>query len=177
MAIDEDWFSDHVAEAQRWQRLVNESIRLVPELAAWLWDAEATTVGPGDVWWTIVDRGLDEDYFPRDLETGVWQRILKLVEWILRAAEVLRTDGGDDDDLVVLGSFTEAGVLCDLTRNRDGLERLTPWMGPAAIIAARREVEAHQHSRGWDCEAVDWSSSAAAFDDDIPDLRKLYPSP
>jgi hypothetical protein len=65
--------------------------------------------------------------------------------------------GGGEEDRTLLGTFAEAGIVCEITRSQSALEALLPLMGPLAVQAAHREVAAHASSRGFAEGDVDWA--------------------
>jgi hypothetical protein len=170
-----EWKLTEREEAVRWQRLVGEGLRLLPEVKAWLqeWDEDEPELaaksdlarwGPGNVGIEITSKMLHLDGFPRYLDGDLWPRVLafvELVEDLLALLEAERDE--DDEDLTTLGSFADAEIICGFTRNRGGLVRLLPWIGPRTAAAARREIEVHSQSRRFGVENVDWSSASSDY--------------
>ena len=117
----------------------------LPELAGVLGRRELQApVTPGDVWTTISLELLSEDGTPLDSESDLWPRLLRLLEVVEELRDLLeQTDTHSEEDVLTLDAFANAGLLCDITRSRVGLERLLPWMGPRTVEAARGEVEVH----------------------------------
>jgi hypothetical protein len=119
-------------------------------------------ISPGWVWCRIVDQLLDADGSPRLLDGDVWARVLSLLEVVVTAASRLEAqEGSSSDDVTLLWAFAETGIVCDMTRNLTGLEALLSRMGELTVKAARREVRAHDKSRGFGEADVDWNRGSS----------------
>jgi len=57
-----------------------------------------------------------------------------------------------------------SGIMCDVTRNRESLQCLLPWMGPVSVDTAHGEVSARASSRSYDHDDVDWASSGKGYE-------------
>ena len=57
-----------------------------------------------------------------------------------------------------------SGIMCDVTRNRESLQCLLPWMGPVSVDIAHGEVSARARSRSYDLDDVDWASSGTGYE-------------
>jgi hypothetical protein len=131
---------DGQAEARRWHRFVSAFLTELPELAGLLADREVEPpLTPGDLWTTISLELLADDYAPLRTETHVWTRLLRLLEVVEELRDLLeQATPESEDDILTLDAFVNAGLLCDITRNRAGLEQLLPWMGPLTPIFTQR---------------------------------------
>jgi hypothetical protein len=151
------------ALAVRWRVLVDISLAELPEIAEELDEDDAIRT-LGAVWTTVVRRGAGDDRAPIWLGTSdFWVRALRVVELVEEALVLIADDPAREEDASELGAFSIAGVLCEVTGNLRGLERLLPLMGPLSVGACRDEVEVHEVSRGFNGSAVDWALAGTSF--------------
>ena len=155
------------AEAERWRSLVSVFRTHVPELETWWndWDGDIERATPGTVWNVLCLRLLDSDAAPRIEHLEVWVRVLSLIEVVEEAIEIVgRIEGERSDDATVLYAFANAGILCNVGWNRDGLSSLLRFMGPRTAVAARHDIAYHGRvEREWGGHDVDWSSATSDF--------------
>ncbi len=167
-------------DEQRWQRLVSAFLLELPELSGFLARPEIDrAVTPGDVWTTISLELLSDDYAPLGTESDLWARLLGLLEVVEELRDLLeQTVPHSEEDVLTLDAFANTGLLCDITRNRAGLERLLPWMGPRTVQAARGEVAVHDRvHREWGGRDVSWESAGTACRFTDFDPVSLRPEP
>ena len=172
--------SAEAQDGQRWRRLVSAFLVEVPELSGLLARREVEEpITLGDVWTTISLELLSDDYAPLQTESELWARLLRLLEVVEELRDFLeQTVPHSQEDVVMLDAFANAGLVCDITRNRAGLERLLPSMGPRTIQAVRGEVAVHDRvHREWGGRDVAWESAGAAFRRADVDPAGLRPQP
>jgi hypothetical protein len=158
------------SEGRRWAALVETALGVVPDLESWL---EETHEGsdfpawwtPGDVWTELAARLLDDEDFPKAVDDETWTQLLAYLEIVEEVLDGLEDErGGEDQDVVTLHAFANAGILHEISRNRDGLASLLPRMGPRVTAAVRGEVELHNRlMNDWDGREVDWSVAGRDF--------------
>ena len=110
-------------------------------------------------------------------QTDIWTRLLRLLEVAEELRALLEQATPESEaDILTLDAFVRAGLLCDITRSRVGLELLLPWMGPRTVRAARGEAEAHHRvDRDWGGQDVDWDLAGTAFRPARLDPVNLWP--
>jgi hypothetical protein len=158
--------SEEEEEARRWQKLVDAFLDHLPEVRSalerfsYLVDyEEGRRWGPGDLAPQVSTDLLDFDCYPVGLETDVWRRLLAFLEIVEELRELLERDVGEGHpDAVTVNAFADAGILCSVTSNRDGLQVLLPLMGPKTVESAKAEVTMHRR------DEPDWSLAGSEFE-------------
>ena len=121
---------------------------------------------PVGVWFALTLAVMDAGKPRLDLR-DFWRSYLAYVELAAESEDELRrlsADPDDDEDVRVLNSFVDAGVICDITRDRDGFLALLPYLGPRLVSAAHREVGVHGRvSDDWGGRDIDWSRGGTEF--------------
>jgi hypothetical protein len=114
---------------------------------------------PAQVWNTLMLTVMDYDR-PRLEFDDFWPGYLSYVELAAEALDLLQaaTDRPDEDrDAAELGTFVDAGVICDITTDGEGLQALLPYLGPLSVCAAHAEVGAHRRVlHDWGGHDIDW---------------------
>lgn len=162
MTVDED----PASEARRFAGLIGVLRDTVPEIDEWWADSYAE----GETPMTLCSAGIeastlhlfDGDDHPLLVDT-VWPRLLQVVELALLVFEILWSDEVLEPDAVTVDCFAGAGIICDLTRTRESIRTLLPWMGPETVAFAQGEVENHSGSRGFGVADVDWTGAGSSF--------------
>ncbi len=154
-----------MVEAVRFNALLSAVREVVPEVDDWWADRSREDKGPltlAELSWLVPFHVFDEAGVPTG-DTGLWARLLRIVEALLLLEDALWADEQWDDDAAEVDAFVGAGMICDVTRTRGSLEALLPWMGPECVASARIEVAAHSTSRGFSVEEVDWTDAGTRF--------------
>jgi hypothetical protein len=168
---------DPETEVRRFASLLSLLDRVVPELADWR--AASSPEGP----MTIIDAGLETRWnlFDDDARLivvdDIWRRLLQVVELVLAIDEGWWTDEATEDDAATLDAFAGAGIVCDVTRAIDSIQAVLPFMGPRTIEVATQEVCNHAESRGFDVDAIDWTTAGASFVGLDLDFMDYLPTP
>jgi hypothetical protein len=171
---------DPESEAQRFGALLTVLIETVPELGGWWAESNDELPEPMTLCQAGIEAGVfrlfDEDDQLRHVNT-VWPRMLRFIELAFRVEDILWSDETREADAVTIDAFATCGLVCDLTRARDSIETLLPWMGPETVESARREVELHWRSRGFGVEDVAWAKAGTAFVELDHRPEDLVPAP
>src|SRR5437660_1492270 len=122
--------SEEEGAVRRWKPLVDAFFDHVPEVRSALerWDyEEGRRWGPGYLSSEVATELLDRDDYPVGLGTDVWRRLLAFLEVVEGLWELMARDVSErHPDAVTVDAFANAGILCDVTRNREGLQALLP---------------------------------------------------
>jgi hypothetical protein len=121
---------------------------------------------PGQIHTSLIMQVLSEDQ-PAPGTEDFWPAFLAFTELNAEAYTWLseRTvDRDDDEDLLELMTFVEAGVVCDITRSRNGFEQLLPFLGPNLVAVAHAEIGHHHRVRNnWGGRDLDWRPGGSQF--------------
>lgn len=170
---------DPSAGAHRFGALLAMAQQVVPEFDRWwaAWtDGDGEPLTLGGLSWLVDLHMFDGDGVPSS-DADLWARLFRLVEVALLLGDLLWADERHHDDATEVGAFAGAGVVCDVTRTRESLDQLLPWMGPTTVTTARAEVAAHSTSRGFAVDDVDWSRAGTHFVPIDADPADLAPPP
>ena len=127
---------------------------------------DAAVESPGQVWNTLMLTVMDYER-PRLEFKDFWPGYLSYVELAAEALDRLQaaSDQPDEDkDAAELGTFVDAGVICDITSDRRGFEALLPYLGPRSVCAAHAEVGAHRRVlHDWGGQDIDWRPASSLY--------------
>lgn len=113
--------------------------------------------------WLVSFHMFEESWRAHRGHRAVGEALFRLIEVLLLVEDVLWADEHRHDDAAEVGAFARAGIICDVTRTRESLETLLPWMGPECVACSRDEVAAHSTSRGFAVDDVDWAIAGTRF--------------
>lgn len=167
------------AEATRFSAILSLLVAVVPEIQTW-WDEDRDEDDDPDVLtlsdgWLLVNRHLFDNDKPVD-DGEVWPRLLRVVEVALELCDLLSNDD-HEEDCVTVDVFAGSGIMCDITRNREFVQCLLPWMGPLSVDSAQIEVSAHASSRSFDVDDVEWALSGTGYERLAISTVSLRPTP
>jgi hypothetical protein len=116
---------------------------------------------PGMWWATVGLEVLADDLLASDADS-FWPELFGFVE-VASEVRARLSKADRDADVTHLDSFLAAGVICDVTRRSETLERLLPLMGRYAVMAAHYEVGYHDRvHEDWGGQDIDWRSGGAS---------------
>jgi hypothetical protein len=136
----------------------------VPELDGWLRSDAVPVLTLSDLKSTLTSHLLDDYYAPRSGQAATWARVFSVLEVVEEAfalafRDPLRSDAGE------LDVFANAGLLCEVGQNRDGVQELLPYMGPLTAYAMREDLLYHDRvAEDWNGVDVDWSTAGTRFE-------------